>query len=96
MPLYHLIVFAPNKENGTPARLVCPECGSEPTWHSGRADMPDLPIQLRCDTCLLQCAEFLTTQDRDQEIAAVIERASILSQPIKYDQSKYRQHPARS
>ena len=96
MPFYHLLVLASNRVDGTPARLVCPECGAEPTLHSGRADMPDLPIQLRCDRCLLQCADFLTTEERDREIAAVIEQAETVNGPITLDQPKYGQHPTRS
>lgn len=60
MPFYSVTYILPNAERNEPARFLCNKCFAEPIWHRGVAERPDLPIQLRCDVCLDQCAEFLT------------------------------------
>lgn len=73
---------------GEPARFVC-LCGDTPTWHSGAPDRPDLPLQLRCDNCLRLCAEFLTFESRDWELAELHERAVAMNQEIAFDKPKF-------
>jgi hypothetical protein len=88
MPIYSLTYILPNAERGESARLLCNKCGSQPSWHQGAADRPDLSIQLRCDECLNVCAEFLTEQARDEELAQMHERAVLLNTPIRTDRPR--------
>lgn len=87
MPVYSLTYILPNAERSE-GRLLCNQCGSEPSWHRGGADRPDLPIQLRCDECLNVSAEFLTEEARDGELAQIHERAVLLNAPVRTDGSR--------
>jgi hypothetical protein len=89
MPFYSVTYILRNEERCEPARFLCNKCGSEPTWHSGAADRPDLPIQLRCDACFSQCAEFLTEELKNEEIAEIHRRALLLNAPLRFEQPKF-------
>lgn len=89
MPFYSVSYILPNEERGEPARFVCNKCGSEPTWHRGAADRADLPIQLRCDGCFNQCAEFLTEELKNEEIAEIHRRALLLNTPLRFEHPKF-------
>jgi len=88
MPIYSLTYILPNTERGEGARLLCNKCGSQPSWHQGAADRPDLPIQLRCDQCLNECAEFVTEEARDAELEQMRERAVLLNMSIRTDRPR--------
>ena len=88
MPFYSVTYILPNAERNEPARFLCNKCGTEPTWHRGVADRPDLPIQLRCDACLNQCAEFLTEELKGEEIEEVHRRALSLNVPLRFEHPK--------
>jgi hypothetical protein len=89
MPFYSVTYILPNEARNEHARFICNKCGSEPAWHRGAADRPDLPIQLRCDTCFNQCAEFLTEELKDKEIAEIHERAELLNTPLRVEKPKF-------
>jgi hypothetical protein len=90
MPFYSVTYILPNAERGEGARFICNRCGGVPSWHRGAADQPDLPIQLRCDACLNQCAEFLTEELRDKEIAELHERAVSANSQLHIEKPKAR------
>jgi hypothetical protein len=89
MPFYQVIYVLPNQATGFRGGFRCQVCGSEPAWHSGAANKADMPIQLRCDNCLTQCAEFLTEEDRSREIAAIHERAIAYNHDVTFKTPKY-------
>lgn len=88
MPFYSLTYILPNADRGERSRMLCNKCGAEPSWHRGAANRPDLPIQLRCDQCFNQCAEFLTEETRDAELAQLHERALVLNEAVRIEKPK--------
>jgi hypothetical protein len=89
MPFYQVIYLLPKADAEFRGGFRCQVCGAEPTWHPGVADRPDLPIQLRCDNCLTQCAEFTTTQERDREIAELHEKAVAYNHDITFAKANF-------
>jgi hypothetical protein len=65
--------------------LLCGKCERRANWHPGSVDNDELPIQLRCDHCLTQCAEFLTEEDRDGELQRIEERARMINSDLRTD-----------
>jgi hypothetical protein len=93
MPFRRVTYLLPDEPRGLPARFICSKCNTAPSWHTGAANTADLPIQLRCDRCFEQCAEFLTTGHRDKEIAELHQRAVEINGPISFNAPKPRSGP---
>jgi hypothetical protein len=88
MPFYSIHYILANREAGTSALLLCGKCGRRVDWRPGTQDRDELPLQLRCDHCLTQCAEFLTEEDRDAELQTIEERARMINSDIRIDASQ--------
>jgi hypothetical protein len=88
MPFYSITFIVANETRGIRAQLLCGKCRSVPNWHSGAADKSDLPIQLLCDECHTQCAEFLTYEQRDLELQELEERARTFVGQVKIERPK--------
>lgn len=87
MPLYHL-TYLLARGVGQEGRLICNRCGADLHWHSGAPNKAEMPIQLCCDECLMQCAEFLTTEEKNDELARLHKRAVELNAPVRIPQAE--------
>lgn len=75
MPIYSLTYILPNAERGEGARLLCNQCGSQPSWHQGAADRPVLgashlciqSIRLLLDLAERAITPFCESGHRDDE-----------------------------
>jgi hypothetical protein len=88
MPFYSLHYILSKQDLPAPGIILCGRCGQRPNWHSGAANRPDLPIQLRCDYCMNQCAEFLTEEARDAELKELDKRARAMNTDLHFDRPK--------
>lgn len=86
MPFYSITYVISNQGETQNSIILCGRCRQRATWYPGSVDTPDMPIQLRCDNCLNQCAEFSTEEARDEELRKLEERARAMNSDLYIDQ----------